>query len=45
MDDPEAMARQRADLRDICSRFDGHNAAKSAARIIVQMAGALPDDG
>ncbi|MFG0286253.1 MAG: lipid-A-disaccharide synthase [Phycisphaerales bacterium JB039] len=44
MDDPEAMARQRTDLRDICSRFQGHNAAKSAARIIAHMAGALPDD-
>ena len=41
LDDPEAMERQRQDLRDIASRFNGHHAAKSAARAIAQMAGAL----
>lgn len=40
LDDPEAMERQRQDLRDITSRFAGHHAAKSAARAIAQMAGA-----
>src|SRR5690606_14623320 len=39
LDDPDAMERQRQDLRDIASRFSGHHAAPSAARAIAQIAG------
>lgn len=45
LDDPEAMEQQRRDLREIGSRFEGRNAAKSAARAIAEMAGAVGEDG